>query len=235
MAFAGFEPCVGCGRGIPVDRFVDGKAACPWCGTVQDEGGEQVVVAPAKPLGRHPKVTERDEGAERVFVTRQGSCFGWFWLVFTTVHCGFMFYGLVHGQVHSGRHGPVIANPSFWHYLGFAAFYSIFFAVGFAFTLSRYTIRLRDDLITVRYRLFPFVGWTWRLAAAETVQVSLAFRGARSNGRAEKAIVLVSGGKEISFGSFLEDGVKQHLASSIDAFYHEAPGATADFIPGPSA
>jgi hypothetical protein len=236
MAFAGFEPCVGCGRGIPVDRFVDGKAACPWCGMVQDEGGEQVVEASSGASGaRHPKVTERVEGAERVFVTRQGSCFGWFWLTFTTVHCGFMFYGLVHGQVHTGRHGPVIANPSFWHYLGFAAFYSIFFAVGFAFTLSRYTVRLRDDLIIVRYRLFPFVGWTWRLVAGESVKVSLAFRGARSNGSAQKAVVLVSEGKEVSFGSFLEDDVKQHLASAIDGFYNGETGGKADFIPGPPA
>ncbi len=234
MGFAGFEPCVGCGRGIPVDRFVDGKAACPWCGTVQDEGGGQVVEASSGISGaRHAKVTERVEGAERVFVTRQGSWFGWIWLVFTIVHCGFMFYGLAHGTVRINR--QLVTHPSVWHFLGLAAFYWLFFAVGFAFTLSRYTIRLADAQATVRYRLFPFVGWTWRLAVGESIRVSLAYRGARENGSAVNAVVLSSEGKEISFGSFLAKDVKQHLASAIDGFYNGETDGKADFIPGPPA
>lgn len=231
MSFGGFHSCVECGRGIPRDRFVDGKATCPWCQAVQDESGAAVVVSGGPVSPSHPKVKERLEGTERVYVTRQGNCFGWFWLAFTTIHCALMFWGLVHGQVHSGRNGPVIADPSVWHYLGFVAFYSVFFAVGFAFTLSRYTVRLRDDLITVRYRLFPFVGWTWQLAAGEAVQVSLGYRGARSNGRAEKAVVVVSDGKEINFGSFLEADVKGYLASSIDAYYNAPESGPAEFIP----
>ena len=85
----------------------------------------------------------------------------------------------------------------------------------------------------MRYRLFPFVGWTWRLAVGETIRVSLAYRGARENGSAVNAVVLSSDGQEISFGSFLAKDVKQHLASAIDGFYNGAAGENADFIPKP--
>jgi len=228
---AGSVPCVECDRGIPRSRFVDGKVTCPWCQTVQDASGGQIVVEPLPVGATHPKVSQRVEGTEQVYVTRQGSWFGWFWLTFTTVHCGFMFYGLSQGTVHVNH--QLVTHPTIWHYLGMAAFYSIFFAVGFAFTLSRYTIRLADAQATVRYRLFPFVGWTWRLAVGETIRVSLAYRGARENGSAVNAVVLSSGGQEISFGSFLAKDVKQHLASAIDGFYNGAAGENADFIPKP--
>lgn len=224
----GFVPCVACDRQIPRARFAEGRAACPWCRTEQDAEGGEVVVASAATAAAHPKVSQRVEGVEQVYATRQGSWFGWFWLTFTTVHCAFMFYGLAQGTVRVNH--QVVTHPTVWHFLGMAAFYSIFFAVGFAFTLSRYTVRLRDDLLTVRYRLFPFVGWTWKLAVGETIKVSLAFRGARENGNAVSAVVLTSDGKEVSFGSFLAKDVKQHLAAAIDRFYNGSDGATADFI-----
>lgn len=226
-----YVPCIECDRGIPRARFVDGKVACPWCQAVQDDAGGQVVVSPLPVGAMHPKVTQRIEGAEQVYVTRQGSWFGWFWLAFTTVHCGFMFYGLAQGAFRVN--GELVADPSVWHFLGLAAFYSIFFAVGFAFTLSRYTVRLADSQVTVRYRLFPFVGWTWRLAVGEIIRVALAFRGARENNSAVNAVVLASDGKEISFGSFLAKDVKEYLAGSIDGFYNGAAGESADFIPKP--
>ena len=223
--------CVECERGIPRTRFVDGKVTCPWCQTAQDEGGGQVIVS-ALPVGAtHPKVSQRIEGTEQVYVTRQGTWFGWFWLAFTTVHCGFMFYGLSQGAVRVNH--QLVTHPTIWHYLGLSAFYSIFFAVGFAFTLSRYTVRLADAQATVRFRLFPLVGWTWRLAVGETIRVSLAYRGARSNGSAVSAIVLASAGQEISFGSFLAKDVKEYLAAAMDGFYNGAAGESADFIPKP--
>ncbi len=226
-----YVPCVECDRGIPRARFVDGKVACPWCQAVQDDAGGQVVVSPL-PVGvMHPKVTQRIEGAEQVYVTRQGTWFGWFWLAFTTIHCAFMFYGLSQGALHVNH--QVVTHPTIWHYLGLSAFYSIFFAVGFAFTLSRYTVRLADAQATVRFRLFPFVGWTWRLAVGEVIRVSLAYRGARENNSAVNAVVLASDGKEISFGSFLAKDVKEYLAGSIDGFYNGAVGESAAFIPKP--
>jgi uncharacterized membrane protein len=224
----GTVPCVQCDRGIPRSRFVDGKVACPWCQTVQDDVGGQVVVHPLPVGATHPKVAQRVEGAEQVYVTRQGTWFGWIWLAFTTVHGAFMFYGLAYGTVR--MNGQLVTHPSVWHFLGLSAFYALFFAVGFAFTLSRYTIRLADAEATVRFRLFPFVGWTWRLAVGEVIRVSLAYRGARENNNAVTAVVLVSNGKEISFGSFLAKDVKEYLASAIDGFYNGAAGESADFI-----
>ncbi|MCE2684545.1 MAG: hypothetical protein LW857_05170 [Verrucomicrobiae bacterium] len=205
-------PCVECDRRIPRTRFVDGKVACPWCQTLQDDAGGQVVVSPLPVGASHPKVTQRTEGPEQVYVTRQGSWFGWFWLAFTTLHCGFMFFGLAQGTVRVN--GQVVTHPSVWHFLGLAAFYSIFFAVGFAFTLSRYTVRLS-------------------VVVGETIRVALAYRGARENNNAVNAVVLVSDGQEISFGSFLAKDVKAYLASAIDAFYNGAAGESADFIPKP--
>lgn len=226
-----YIPCVECDRGIPRARFVDGKVTCPWCQAVQDDAGGQVVVSPLPVGATHPKVTQRIEGAEQVYVARQGTWFGWFWLAFTTVHCAFMFYGLSQGALRVNH--QVVTYPTIWHYLGLSAFYSIFFAVGFAFTLSRYTVRLADAQATVRYRLFPFVGWTWRLAVGETIRVSLAYRGARENNNAVNAVVLASDGKEISFGSFLAKDVKEYLAGAIDGFYNGAAGESAAFIPKP--
>lgn len=72
-----YVPCVECARGIPRARFIDGKVACPWCQAVQDDAGGQVVVSPLPVGTMHPKVTQRIEGAEQVYVTRQGSWFGW--------------------------------------------------------------------------------------------------------------------------------------------------------------
>ena len=48
-------------------------------------GGGQVVVEPLPPGATHPKVSQRIEGSEQVYVTRQGSWFGWFWLTFRTL------------------------------------------------------------------------------------------------------------------------------------------------------
>ncbi len=63
--------------------------------------------------------------------------------------------------------------------------------------------------------------------------MTLAYRGARENNSAVNAVVLVSDGKEISFGSFLAKDVKEYLAGAIDGFYNGAAGESAAFIPKP--
>lgn len=164
---------------------------------------------------------------------RLGNWFGWFWLTFTVVHCYFMFKGLAAGKVEV-NHAPV-PHPSYWHFLGLALFYVPFFLVGFAFTMARYRVTLTDTEITVRWRILPFVGWTWRLAAGEEVTVRLAFRGAEANNSPVKAIVVKSQGKEISFASFLDEKKKAYLAAAIQDYYgvppaEPSPAAKADFI-----
>ena len=223
------QDCIKCERGIPVDRFLGGTATCPWCQTKQDEAGGEVMVTALPAGATHAKVAQRVEGAEQVYTTRQSSWFGWIWLIFTIVHCGFMFTGLALGTVKMNK--QLIVNPTVWHFLGLAAFYSLFFAVGFAFTLSRYTVRLADREVMVRYRLCPFVGWTWRLPVGETIRVTLADRGSRQNSQTVRAIVIVSAEKEINFGSFLDNDVKQYLAAQIDGYYNGSADEAAAFIP----
>ncbi len=212
-------------------RLIGGTATCPWCQALQDRVGGEVVVTSLPVGATHPKVSQYAEGAVQIYTTRLSSWFGWFWLIFTVIHCGFMFTGLAHGTVKMNK--QLIINPTVWHFLGLAAFYSVFFAVGFAFTLSRYNVRLSDNCVMVRYRFFPFVGWTWRLVVGETIRITLADRGARKNGKSVQAIVLVSDEKEINFGSFLADDVQHYLAAQIDGFYNGAANEAADFIRQP--
>lgn len=165
----------------------------------------------------HPKVSVEVGFQATVYSTRLGSCFGWFWLVFTCVHCVAMFYGLSHGSVKMNK--VSVPHADWWHFLGLAAFYVPFFLVGFAFTLARYRVELTDDQVLVRWRILPFVGWTWVLPVGEDVKVSLAFRGSESNEKPSEAIVVASEGKEIDFGAFLPMDVKEHLAGAIQHYY----------------
>lgn len=178
----------------------------------------------------HPKVSAEAGFQSTVYQTRLGSCFGWFWLIFTCAHCVAFFYGLSGGTLKVN--GRVVEHAAWWHYLGLAAFYVPFFLVGFAFTLARYRIELTDDQVLVRWRILPYVGWTWVLPVGEKVTVSLAFRGSESNDKPVEAIVVASHGKEIDFGAFLPLDVKEHLAGLIRHYYGEAP-ATEPFLAPP--
>jgi len=160
---------------------------------------------------------------------RSGSWFGWIWLAFTVVHCFFMFKGFSAGKVKVN--GSVVADPSAWQFLFLGLFYAPFFLVGFAFTLARYQVGLSPDKIRVRWRILPFVGWTWDLTTGEQVEVRLAYRGATSNKQPVEAIVVSSQGREIHFASFLAEKKKAYLAAAIRDYY-DANGAPAkaDFI-----
>ena len=164
-----------------------------------------------------------------VYSAGQGSCFGWFWLIFTTTHCFFMFSGLSHGTVRANHR--VITNPTFMHFFLMGLFYVPFFFVGLAFTVSRFRVELQSDCIAVRWRVLPGVGWTWRLTVAGAVDAVLDYRGARVNKRPVRAVVLKSDGKEIAFGSFLSDDVKEYLAAAVVDYYHGDEPTAAPFIP----
>jgi hypothetical protein len=160
---------------------------------------------------------------------RSGSWFGWVWLAFTVVHCFFMFKGFSAGKVRVN--GALVADPSAWHFLLLGLFYVPFFLVGFAFTLARYKVILGPDKIQVRWRLLPFIGWTWDLTTGEQVEVRLAHRGAKSNKQPVDAIVVSSQGREVDFGAFLDEKKKAYLAAAIRDYY-DANGSPdqADFI-----
>jgi hypothetical protein len=176
----------------------------------------------------HPKVSADVGFRATVYETRLGSCFGWFWLVFTVVHCVVMFYGLSHGSVKMSK--VPVSHAAWWHYLVLALFYVPFFLVGFAFTLSRYRIELTAGQVLVRWRVLPCVGWTWVLPVGGEAKVSLAYRGSRQNNKPSEAIVIASQGKDIDFGAFLADDVKEYLAGAIRHYYAGDEGATAPFI-----
>jgi hypothetical protein len=223
--------CEACGRAIPAEIFVQGgekEIFCPWCATSQSAAAAPATVAVSVEAG-HPRVRRIVEGDAITYETRMGSCFGWAWLIFTLFHGSFMFYGMAQGAVKVN--GRVVANPEWWYFALLALFYTPFFLVGFAFTVSRYTVRLSSDQLRVRWRILPGLGWTWELPVGAEVRVYQACRGAQENKRPVPAIVVSSQGQEIDFGSFLAKDIKAFLVAAIRDYYGEPPApARADFL-----
>jgi len=170
----------------------------------------------------HPKVSASTDFQGVSYGVRLGTWFGWFWLIFTCVHCIALFYGLSQGSVK--MNGRMVAQPDWWHFALLALFYVPFFLVGFAFTLARYRVTLSDDKVVVRWRVLPYVGMTWTLPVGEDVVVRLAFRGSKQNKKPVESVVVASLGKERHFGAFLPEDVKEHLAGLIRDYYG-APAA----------
>jgi hypothetical protein len=183
----------------------------------------------------HPKVKVESDFQGVAYGVRLGTWFGWFWLIFTCVHCVALFYGMSQGSVK--MNGRMIAQPDWWHFALLALFYVPFFLVGFAFTIARYRLTLTDELVTLRWRILPYLGWTSTLPAGDAVKVTLAFRGSKQNKQPMDSVVVASQGKEIHFGAFLPDDVKERLAGLIRHYYGDAPsvdtGSAAPFISPP--
>jgi hypothetical protein len=173
----------------------------------------------------HPKVSASTDFEGVRYETRLGTWFGWFWLIFTCVHCVALFYGLSQGSVK--MNGRMVEQPDWWHFALLALFYVPFFLVGFAFTLARYRVTLSDEAVIVRWRILPYLGWTWKLAVGDDVRVKLAFRGSKQNKKPVESIVVASLGKERHFGAFLPEDVKEHLAGLVQDYYG-APASPGD-------
>jgi hypothetical protein len=180
--------------------------------------GRPAKVLTAEELAQgHPKVSVTNEFQGVSYGVRLGTWFGWFWLIFTCVHCVALFYGMSQGSVKVN--GRMVAQPDWWHFALLALFYVPFFLVGFAFTLARYRVTLSDDKVVVRWRILPYVGMTWTLPVGEDVVVRLAFRGSKQNKKPVDSVVVASLGKEHHFGAFLPEDVKEHLAGLIRDYY----------------
>ena len=182
----------------------------------------------------HPNV-KVESGFQGVsYGVRLGTAFGWFWLIFTCVHCVALFYGMSQGSVKVN--GRMVTQPDWWHFALLALFYVPFFLVGFAFTIARYRVTLNDEAVVVRWRILPYLGMTWRLPVGDDVAVSLAFRGSKQNKKPLESVVVASLGREHHFGAFLPEDVKEHLAGLIQDYYR-APvsdeGSAVPFIPNP--
>jgi hypothetical protein len=197
--------------------------------------GRPAKVLSAEELAQgHPKVSATNDFQGVSYGVRLSTGFGWFWLIFTCVHCVALFYGMSQGSVK--MNGRMVAQPDWWHFALLALFYVPFFLVGFAFTLARYRVTLNDEAVVVRWRILPYLGMTWRLPVGDDVAVRLAFRGSKQNKKPLESVVVASLGREHHFGAFLPEDVKEHLAGLIQDYYG-APasdeGSAAPFIPNP--
>ncbi len=190
------------------------------------------VLTEAELLQGHPKVSVANDFQGVTYGVRLGTWFGWFWLIFTCVHGAFMFGAMAAGKV--TMNGKLVSQAAWWHFVVLGLFYIPFFLVGFAFTLARYRIMLTDAAVVVRWRILPYLGWTWTLPVGEDVVVRLAFRGSKQNKKPVDSVVVASLGKERHFGAFLPEDVKEHLAGLIQDYYG-APASSAEsaapFIP----
>ena len=176
----------------------------------------------------HPQVTSSIDFQGVHYGVRLGTCFGWIWLAFTCLHGAFMFAGLSGGTVK--MNGALIAQANWWHFLLLSLMYVPFLLVGFAFSLARYRVTLSDEAFIFRWRILPYLGWTWTLPVGEEVAVTLAFRGSSDNKKPVESIVITSLGKETHFGAFLPFDVKEFLAGAIRHYYGE-PAAEAVSTP----
>jgi hypothetical protein len=179
----------------------------------------------------HPKVSSETHFQGVHYGVRLGTWFGWIWLGFTCLHGGFMFAGLSGGTVK--MNGTLIAQAHWWHFLFLSLIYVPFLLVGLAFSLARYRVTLSDDAFIVRWRILPYLGWTWTLPVGEGVAVTLAFRGSSENKKPVESIVVASLGKETHFGPFLPADVKEFLAGAIRHYYGDpaAAAVSTPFIP----
>ena len=194
-------------------------------------GREAKVLSDEEVARGHPKVSVESDFQGVSYGVRLGTWFGWFWLIFTCVHCVALFYGMSQGSVKVN--GRMVTQPDWWHFALLALFYVPFFLVGFAFTVARYRVTLSDAAVVVRWRILPYLGWTWTLPVGEGVAVTLAFRGSSENKKPVESIVITSLGKETHFGAFLPVDVKEFLAGAIRHYYGEpvAEVVSTPFIP----
>jgi hypothetical protein len=216
-------------------KFARLKAAAEARQAAMVAGREAPVLSDEEVTRGHPKVSVESGFQGVAYGVRLGTWFGWCWLIFTCVHCVALFYGLSQGSLK--MNGRMVTQPDWWHFALLALFYAPFFLVGFAFTVARYRLTLTDERVAVRWRILPYLGWTSSLPAGETVKVSLAFRGSKQNKQPVDSVVVASQGKEIHFGAFLPEDVKERLAGLIRHYYGDAPSAdataTAPFIANP--
>ena len=207
---------------VSIKKLVDARNAAL-------QAGRPAKVLTEEELAKgHPKVTSSVDFQGVGYGVRLGTWFGWIWLGFTCVHGAFMFAGLSGGTVK--MNGTLIAQAHWGHFLFLGLIYVPFLLVGFAFSLARYRVTLSDAAFVVRWRVLPYLGWTWTLPVGEEVAVTLAFRGSSENKKPVESIVITSLGKETHFGAFLPVEVKEFLAGAIRHYYGE-PAAEAVSTP----
>lgn len=127
--------------------------------------------------------------------------------------------------------GRLITDPSPWHHAIFLSIPTLFFLAGLAMLRLRRRIILTSRSLVTELRTVPGLGWTTRLEVSGPVTAFLAHRGARMNDRPVAAVVVSSGGREASFGSFMEEDLKEYLVAVI-ADHYGAGDPSAPFLAG---
>ncbi len=166
-------------------------------------------------------------GADRISYSVQAcDCFAWAWLCLVAVAFVFSFYFLSQGQLRLGRNGPLISNPTYVDYIRVGLWYLPLFVGGLSLAASRYLVQLSRREVVVRWRILLGVGWTWRLAVVDGVDVALHCRDRSLLCYAFRRIALKSGGRELCFGdllSFLDEKTQkeqsEYLAAAVQAYY----------------
>lgn len=200
--------------------------SCPWC-----ESGRR----PPRPellSGGHPKVAAEQSGDEVVLLVRSGGgLFAWIWTGASLLLLGvFAAAVLLGAELHIN--GRLIREPGPEHYAVFLLVPALFALGGGATLAARRRITLSPSSVRSELLLLPRVGWSERLAVTGPVNPFLAHRGASMNNRPVEAVVVSSGGEEISFGSFMGEDLKAYLVAVIADYYGTDDPAGAPFITG---
>lgn len=175
-------------------------------------------------------MAEQSGQAVVLHVRSGGGLFAWIWsgvsLLLLVIFAAVAFSG-----AEMRVNGRLIKEPGPEHYALFLLLPALFTLAGVAMLAARRRITLTPEFILSELRLPLGLGWGTRLAVDGPVSAFLAFRGAKVNGRAVDAVVLLSGGKEASFGSFMDEGLKDYLVAVI-ADHYGAGGESAPFLAG---
>ncbi|MFM9015933.1 MAG: hypothetical protein ACKOLZ_00225, partial [Verrucomicrobiota bacterium] len=216
--------CDVCRRPVPLflSRF---GSSCPWCESARRPPRPELLAA------GHPKVTADQSGRTVVLHVRSGGGLVariWFGVSLLLLA---IFAAIVFSGAEMRVNGRLIKEPGPEHYALILLLPALFTLAGVAMLALRRRLTLTPDQVRSEILLPAGLGWSERLAVHGPASAFLAFRGAKVNGRAVDAVVVSSGGKEISFGSFMEEGLKEYLVAVI-ADHYGAGEPSAPFLAG---
>lgn len=151
----------------------------------------------------HPKVTVTKSFDGTVFETRNNMILGIFMVIFPIVMACFLTFHFTNDSLFR-----IISIPFYLADM-------VFFALGVALFLSRYTVAIAPGKVRLTFGVAG-KGYRKEIARTSPMSVTLENRGASKNGRpADSIVVRNATGEEFHFGPFLDDSRKQFLAGHL--------------------